>query len=303
MFSLRNLTWHKRLFAWVKKHPILFTVIAVIALPFALMLVVPLLFVAALALPVYGMYYLWRKSKFSKVNKVRISAAVAVLFLIWAGNAVFANVNSNRSIAEARELLRANDMNGDMLALEKSSFHKNVKFKEKLEQVGAQGYIRNAAISLSFEEIESGIVETKFDEDEALNAYIAMQVEGYVKDNKSEVIALKNQRIAREKLLAEQEVARQKQAEEQAKIDARRALIAKQFDPWDGNHIYLEQIVKASMHNPDSYKHVDTGYTDKGTYLLVTTTFRGTNAFGGVITNSVTAKTDVNTGMVLEIIE
>lgn len=44
------------------------------------------------------------------------------------------------------------------------------------------------------------------------------------------------------------------------------------------------------MHNPDSYKHVETRYADEGDYILVATTFRGTNAFGGVVTNTVHAK-------------
>ena len=56
------------------------------------------------------------------------------------------------------------------------------------------------------------------------------------------------------------------------------------------------------MNNPDSYKHVETKYKDKGEYLIVTTVFRGTNTFGGVVTNSIKAKIDLN-GNILEIIK
>jgi len=79
-------------------------------------------------------------------------------------------------------------------------------------------------------------------------------------------------------------------AAEEAKAEARKTLIEQQFSSWDGSHIALEQIVKKSMHNPDSYKHVETRYADEGDYILVATTFRGTNAFGGVVTNTVRAK-------------
>jgi hypothetical protein len=78
--------------------------------------------------------------------------------------------------------------------------------------------------------------------------------------------------------------------------------ISRQFSVWDGDHIELKEVIKASMHDPDSYKHVGTVYWDKGDYLIVRTTFRGTNAFGAVVTNSVTAKVSID-GQVLSIID
>jgi hypothetical protein len=55
------------------------------------------------------------------------------------------------------------------------------------------------------------------------------------------------------------------------------------------------------MNNPDSYKHVKTVYWDMGDYLKVETTFRGTNAFGGIVTNSIGAKVDLD-GNISEIL-
>ena len=55
------------------------------------------------------------------------------------------------------------------------------------------------------------------------------------------------------------------------------------------------------MNDPDSYEHVKTEYWDKGDYLIVKTTFRGKNAFGGVVVNWVTVKTDLD-GFVIELI-
>jgi hypothetical protein len=55
------------------------------------------------------------------------------------------------------------------------------------------------------------------------------------------------------------------------------------------------------MNDPDSYKHEKTVYSDKGDYLIVIMTFRGKNAFGGMVKNTVTAKVSLN-GEVLQIL-
>lgn len=74
------------------------------------------------------------------------------------------------------------------------------------------------------------------------------------------------------------------------------------FSAWDGSHRGLTDVIKKSMNDPSSYKHDETVYWDKGDYLLVKMSFRGKNAFGGVVMNWVKAKVDLN-GNVIEIIE
>ena len=83
--------------------------------------------------------------------------------------------------------------------------------------------------------------------------------------------------------------------------ELRKELIEKQFSAWNGDHETLARAIKASMNNPKSYEHVQSGYTDNGDYILVETKFRGTNAFGGVIMNAVRARVDLQ-GNILEII-
>jgi len=83
----------------------------------------------------------------------------------------------------------------------------------------------------------------------------------------------------------------------------RKELLDKQFSGWDGSHIELTKIIKKSMNDPNSYEHVETVYWDMGDHLVVRTTFRGKNAFGGVVKNWVKAKADINTGHVIEVIE
>lgn len=81
----------------------------------------------------------------------------------------------------------------------------------------------------------------------------------------------------------------------------RQEKIEEHFSAWDGSHRGLTKLIKESMNDPKSYQHVETRYADKGDYLIVVTTFRGKNAFGGVVKNSVTAKVDLN-GNVISII-
>ncbi|MBN2789430.1 MAG: zinc ribbon domain-containing protein [Candidatus Delongbacteria bacterium] len=85
-------------------------------------------------------------------------------------------------------------------------------------------------------------------------------------------------------------------------VESRKERIEGQFSVWDGSHRNLEKLIKKSMNDPNSYEHVDTGYSDKGSYLLVQTLYRGKNGFGGVVTEKITAKVSLG-GTVLEIID
>jgi hypothetical protein len=81
----------------------------------------------------------------------------------------------------------------------------------------------------------------------------------------------------------------------------RKERIERCFSAWDGSHRGLERLIKKEMNDPDSYKHVETVYGDKGDYLIVKTTFRGKNKFGGVVKDWVEAKADLD-GNIIEII-
>jgi hypothetical protein len=84
--------------------------------------------------------------------------------------------------------------------------------------------------------------------------------------------------------------------------EQRKERIEKGFRAWDGSHYGLTKIIKASMNDPDSYKHAETAYWDMKDHLIVRTTFRGKNAFGGVVSNWVKAKCDLD-GNVIEVLE
>jgi hypothetical protein len=65
--------------------------------------------------------------------------------------------------------------------------------------------------------------------------------------------------------------------------------VQNQFDPWNGSAIAVVESVKNQMNDPHSFEHVETTYTDKGNMkgIDVYMTYRGTNAFGGVVTNRI----------------
>ena len=83
---------------------------------------------------------------------------------------------------------------------------------------------------------------------------------------------------------------------------ARREKIESQFSAWDGSHRSLERLIEQGMHDPDSYEHVETTYSDRGSHLIVRTVFRGSNGFGATVRDSMTAKVSLN-GQILEVLE
>lgn len=83
---------------------------------------------------------------------------------------------------------------------------------------------------------------------------------------------------------------------------ARKENIEKQFSAWDGSHRSLERVIKEAMNDPDSYEHDKTVYWDRGDHLVVQTTYRGKNAFGGTVRNFVKAKVSLS-GQILQILD
>jgi hypothetical protein len=85
--------------------------------------------------------------------------------------------------------------------------------------------------------------------------------------------------------------------------EVRKNEIRAQFSLWDGSHTNLVAFIKSTMHNPRSFQHVSTDVYDNGRTLTVVMVFRGTNAYGAVVTNRIKAQVDVTTGKIIEIME
>ena len=75
-----------------------------------------------------------------------------------------------------------------------------------------------------------------------------------------------------------------------------KAQIERQFSKWDGSHRLLVKMVKKAMNDPDSFDHDTTKYrglpNDAG--IQVSMIYRGKNAFGAVVRESITAQFNLN---------
>lgn len=71
-----------------------------------------------------------------------------------------------------------------------------------------------------------------------------------------------------------------------------------QFSAWNGENIYLVEMIKNNLNDAKSFEHVKTGYTDKGDYLIIKMTYRAKNGFGALILQNITAKADFNTNKI-----
>ncbi len=113
-------------------------------------------------------------------------------------------------------------------------------------------------------------------------------------DQREEIIKLYTEKEKNDKILSEEKRKQELQGQ-------RNELIKKQFNSWNGSHRGLSAYIKENMNDPSSYEHMETKYFDQGSTLLIITKFRGNNAFGGKVINTVSAKVDLN-GKVLEIV-
>lgn len=70
----------------------------------------------------------------------------------------------------------------------------------------------------------------------------------------------------------------------------------------DGRNYQVEQAVKKSMNDPDSYEHIETSHVDNGTGdVAITMTFRGKNAFGGKVVNRAVAMVNPDSGAIISL--
>ena len=70
---------------------------------------------------------------------------------------------------------------------------------------------------------------------------------------------------------------------------------------WDGKNRELVDLVKSSMNDPKSFEHVETRFRDNGDSLSLIMTFRGTNGFGAIVTNKISADLDKRTRLLTNV--
>ena len=120
------------------------------------------------------------------------------------------------------------------------------------------------------------------------------------------ILAQEKERLVEEKRLAKQKEEQEKQLEKQRKEREERIEKFKDncFSAWDGYHRDLVKYVKGLMNDPKSFEHVNTTYvmTNDG-YAIINMVYRGRNALGGIVTESIKAKIDPLDCSIIQIIE
>jgi hypothetical protein len=68
--------------------------------------------------------------------------------------------------------------------------------------------------------------------------------------------------------------------------------VESRLSPWEGSHPEFVALLKRSMHDPDSFEHVETSYqkTDHG--YIITMVSRGKNSFGAKVLGKDSIETD-----------
>ncbi|WP_225182367.1 hypothetical protein [Pectobacterium aroidearum] len=80
----------------------------------------------------------------------------------------------------------------------------------------------------------------------------------------------------------------------------------KNYSNWNGAYRPLEKLIKENMNDDSSYDHVSTSYSfelNKIPSAIVKTVFKGTNLYGAVVKQTISARVDIRSGNVVEIIE
>jgi hypothetical protein len=177
------------------------------------------------------------------------------------------------------------------IELAKNKYHsknenKAVEFERVIKMASSIKYVEDVLAGMSEDEyklLKRGKLDKVYINNVQLNKnFIAMLVKN--KGSRKEIKARKERELkaARKSINAEK--------------------VKKQFSPYDGHHRNLERFIKDNMHDPDSYDHDDTRYTVYDDYIIVITSYRGKNAFGGVVKNYTKAKISFD-GEILQILD
>ncbi|WP_444945132.1 hypothetical protein ACJJIP_11280 [Microbulbifer sp. VTAC004] len=292
---------------------VLFLLFGLVSLAESLLGGICLIIISLLLLPIS------RKMAYSKTNKKIPTAArvTAIFVLFFAFGALIGPVQEKKEqeLAAQREEKAARDHQEKML-------HFNKKREEILAKANSALSEKNyqTAATLTDKHLYSGDKEISEINKTAKNKIAEIQ-----KIEKTKTLLAKLKSVpaseTEENIQLYQQLAKlhpnnekykakithynnqlEKIEKEKIAAEARNKLIKRQFSPWDGSHNNLERFIKKAMNDPDSYKHDKTVYWDKGDHLIVKTTYRGKNAFGGVVRNFIEAKIGLD-GTILEILD
>ena len=221
------------------------------------------------------------------------------------------DLGSSSAMANPKEFLNEKGKN-TMVFDPKFDFSKATNY---LKEDNENGVIQNLVVEFEFDSnntitskrtiitySKKGEVTYPNNEIPAISTLIDYQaMETYKK-----TLAQEKERLAEEKRLAKQKEEQEKQLEKQRKEREERIEKFKDncFSAWDGYHRDLVKYVKGLMNDPKSFEHVNTTYvmTNDG-YAIINMVYRGRNALGGIVTESIKAKIDPLDCSIIQIIE
>jgi len=249
-------------------------------------------------------YLVWTKTTWNKWVKIAITTFCAIIV-------ISSMVDSNQRKQESLDLVNQagifiseNKISDALTALNKSqelnpTKNENPAFEleEKITKLQSSEFLKKTLADMSdsdFNLLQKGELKTSFINHEELNKLFLAKL----RENADQRAVY----IAEVEELRKKELEEAERKKQEAEASARKEMIEKQFSAWDGSHIKLTRLIKDSMNDPDSYDHVKTKYWDMKDHLIVLTTFRGKNDFGGTVKNTVKAKVSLD-GEDIEIIE
>lgn len=250
--------------------------------------------------PILVPYLVWSKTSWNNVIRIAITI-VCAFFLVNPFVSASANKEkAQESLNQAETFIAEGKIDEALEAINHSKVlnsdedqNKAFLLEEKIQKMNSDDFLKQTLVDLSDDDLKllkSGELKTVFIDHGKLNAMFINKLAENA-DKRAEYLA----EIEKQRILAEKEAEKKRVAERKEKIE-------KQFSAWDGSHTNLTRVIKEAMNDPKSYKHVETVYWDMGDCLVVQTTFRGTNAFGGVVKSIVKAQVSLD-GDVLEIME
>lgn len=231
-----------------------------------------------ISIPLILIWYIWKKTTWDKKKKMLGTAIACILFVPL----IALHVQLNKPPV----LVVTEPENGF------TTGESRISIKGTVEPGSAKITINDFPVT-----VKSGTFEQLMIVNDESNTFTLRAVNGSGITQQTLIV----NRTFTEEERAEYE---ERKAKEEAEVEAqkRKEMIERQFSQWDGVHIRLEETIKQSMNDPKSYEHVKTQYWDMKDHLIVNMTFRGKNAFGGVVQNTVKAKVSID-GTDIEILE
>lgn len=66
------------------------------------------------------------------------------------------------------------------------------------------------------------------------------------------------------------------------------------FDPWDGNHVEFERLIKNTLKAPSTFKHVETTYSGGSFPRRVVMRYEAANSFGVPLLSTAIGESDID---------